>query len=368
MVAGAFAWLLVLGVGSGADPAQHVEASLRAEPAVVVVEQPFELVLDLWIADDALRSHLVQLSAAQLDVPVDVRLPWLDGLDAVELLADAPSVTSSATAALNGARGRLESLGSVERGGRPHQHYILRRRFVSPRGQTVRFDAEVRYASTSGFEPRLFGDPVPLDRTAHNLALDPVELVVQPWPEAGRPADFAGAVGRFELATGLLGDDASARLLGDDASARLLGNDASAGVLSLWLEVRGTGNLARLEAPLIAPPGFHVLGWLEPPTTEPAETLRRFHYELSPLDGAPNRITGLELAYLDPGPPPTYRRASAPPIELGGAPRDSTESPAAQAPPREPSSPPLVLGVALGAVLGAAAFWLWRHRRKSARA
>lgn len=349
MVGWVLGWV-VAGLGSVVDPAQHLEAALRAEPAVVLVEQPFELVLDLWVAEDALRSQLVQLSAAQLDVPVDLRVPWLGGLDGVEVLTTPPGDAATVTAALNGARGQLELRGSVERAGRPHHHYVLRQRFVAPRPQTVGFEAEVRYASTSGFEPRLFGDPVPLDRQAHSLELEPVQLVVQPWPEAGRPADFTGAVGRFELAAGLLAE---------------ADND---GVLSLWLEVRGTGNLTRMEAPLIAPPGFHVLGWLEPPSQEPAHNLRRFHYELSPLDGAPPRITGLELAYLDPGPPPTYRRASAPAIKLGGAPRDSTESPAEEAPPREPSSPPLGLGVALGVLLGAAAFWLWRHRKRSARA
>lgn len=349
MVGWVLGWV-VAGLGSFVDPAQHLEAALRAEPPVVLVEQPFVLVLDLWVDEDALRSQLVQLSAAQLDVPVDLRVPWLGGQDAIEVLAEAPGGAPFATVALNGARGQLTQLGSVERGGRLHRHYELRRQFVSPRPQELRFDTELRYASTSGFEPRLFGDPVPLDRRAHSLALEPVQLVVQPWPEAGRPADFAGAVGRFELAAGLLAE---------------ADND---GVLSLWLEVRGTGNLARMEAPLIAPPGFHVLGWLEPPSQVPAQNLRRFHYELSPLDGAPTRITGLELAYLDPGPPPTYRRASAPAIEIGGAPRDSTGSPDAEPPSPEPSSPPLVLGVALGAVLGAAAFWLWRHRRRPPRA
>ncbi len=100
------------------------------------------------------------------------------------------------------------------------------------------------FADLFGEDP--FGDffgsfPDPLGRGAEAVPLvvrsDPVEVTVKPLPAEGRPADFSGAVGEFDL------------------TARLSHREVAAGdPVTLTIEVRGRGNFRSMGPPAFAGP------------------------------------------------------------------------------------------------------------------
>lgn len=111
-----------------------------------------------------------------------------------------------------------------------------------------------------GFPPSFFQR---MSTRKFTLTSDTVKIKVKPLPAEGRPADFAGAVGRFTLAT------QSSQLQQQPAQSVRVGDP-----ISVDLFVTGTGNFDRLAAPLLETPD----GW----KTYPAKVTQE------------NRSTGLE--------------------------------------------------------------------------
>ena len=123
---------------------------------------------------------------------------------------------------------------------------------------------------------------------SHELRSDSLRVVVLPLPDAGRPATFTGAVGRFEV---------RARLEPDDVPA----GEATA----LIVEVEGDGHIKTLPPPVLpALDGVQVY-----PPSEHADVrsdggvvtgTKRFTWVLVP--GSPGRVElpPIEYAYFDP--------------------------------------------------------------------
>ena len=135
-------------------------------------------------------------------------------------------------------------------------------------------------------------------RSTKALSLD-----VKPLPAAGKPADFSGAVGEFNM------------------SAQLDQKETTAGeALTLSVVLEGEGNLKTVESPeLPALPGFRTYD----PKTEEALTTRgsRFggkklwEYVLIPDSAGQHQIGPMSFSYFDPG-VKQYKTLTAGPLTL----------------------------------------------------
>ena len=131
----------------------------------------------------------------------------------------------------------------------------------------------------------------------------PATIEVRPLPEAGKPADFAGAVGRFE------------------AEVWFDRSDLRAGeAVNLVLEVKGSGNLSSLGRPeLPEVPGIRVYEGGEAAEVQlhgvEFAGHKRFSWVLVPEDDGEFVLPGLRLPYFDPV-EARYRVARTDPITL----------------------------------------------------
>ncbi|HEX7051655.1 MAG TPA: BatD family protein [Longimicrobiales bacterium] len=139
--------------------------------------------------------------------------------------------------------------------------------------------AELHYESRRSF----FYSP-----QEHRLTTDSLRLVVLPIPEAGRPASFTGAVGRYEV------------------RARLEPTEVPAGeAVALTLEIEGEGNIKAIPAPTLpALDGVEVH-----PPSEDADVrdvgsvvtgTKRFTWILIPRRPGRIELPAIEYAYFDP--------------------------------------------------------------------
>jgi LPXTG-motif cell wall-anchored protein len=301
-----------------------------------------------------LESALVQPFARRLDVPVQLLVPWADGLPgavAITTATGAAATLEGATpappvVALNDGLRTARAVEDVVESGRKFATWELELGLVPTSVGALELAAPVLvFAHAARFEESLFDPRVPIDRVDAFASGTPLTLDVVPWPEAGRPPEFTGAVGRFAV------------------SARALPRDADDAGLAVELRVEGEGNLETFPTPHWREVGgLRVLGALE----ERAPGARVFRLDLAPPEQRVGRLPGIPFDYLDPGPPPTYRVARTEPIAL---PADAF---AARAPAEPPAEVPVQTGwrvrrpwsVAVGLVLIALGGWLVLRRRR----
>jgi tetratricopeptide (TPR) repeat protein len=159
---------------------------------------------------------------------------------------------------------------------------------------------------------QVFGAP-----STQRMTSDSLRLTVLPLPEAGRPAGFAGAVGRFEI---------DARL----ESERINTGDA----VVLLAEVRGRGHIKALPAPQLPQlAGIEVVSRTEDselvPGDGPISGVKRFRWVLAADAPGTILLSGIEYPYFDPE-TRSYAVARSQPLqlEIGGAPlqRPSTNA------------------------------------------
>jgi hypothetical protein len=120
------------------------------------------------------------------------------------------------------------------------------------------------------------------------LRSPPVEIEVSPLPSAGRPADFRGAVGRFDL------------------SAKLSRAEVEAGnPLTLTLSIQGKGNLRSVVAPEL--PELKGFRAFDPKTQEKSragasglEGEKSWEYVLVPETGGTKEVGPWRFPYFDP--------------------------------------------------------------------
>lgn len=164
------------------------------------------------------------------------------------------------------------------------------------------------------------------------LRSEPLTLEVLPLPDAGRPPDFGGAVGRFSL-------DVKA------APRDLVAGDP----VTLTITVRGTGTLEGAATPAVAErPGLKVYpvqpAAQQPPAT-PGEITRVFEQVVIPKEPGTVTLPPVRLAYFDPE-ARAYRVAQHGPIVLavrapapGSAPAQVVGAPARPDPATAPAEP-----------------------------
>ena len=168
------------------------------------------------------------------------------------------------------------------------------------RGKTFWVEEQVRrlYPQRTGqilIEPATLILPVPRGRKT--LTTDPLKLTVQPLPEVGKPSQFSGAVGDYQISAYL------------DRSAIEAGR-----ALTLSVQISGRGSMQTVTAPkLPAIPGVVVNGPTLVEGTTP--TTRTYAYALIPARSGTLRIPAIAYIYFDPS-RAVYATAQTTPIPV----------------------------------------------------
>jgi hypothetical protein len=266
----------------------------------VFVQQPFRLRVRFGIEREFLRNDVLQPFARTLDVPVQVRLPWLGAPSGAVPIERTSTLSGDARAsfALDDRWAEAVRLPDEERGGRTFQVLAIERAFLAQQpGELVVPAPRLELTrAASAPEDELFG-PAPATGERVSVLGQPLVLRIQPLPEIGRPTSFSGAVGRFTIHA--------------EARPRELEVGES---LELALVIEGDGNLESFEAPpLAALDGFRVFATRD----EPGPTRRTLIHQLAPLHDGVTEIPALALVVFDPtSDPPRYVSLRSEPIPL----------------------------------------------------
>ncbi len=168
------------------------------------------------------------------------------------------------------------------------------------RGKTFWVQEQVRrlYPQRTGqivIEPATLLLPIPRGRKT--LKTNPLKLTVQPLPEVGKPTQFSGAVGEYQI---------SAQV---DRSAIEAGR-----ALTLSLQISGRGSMQTVTAPkLPAIPGVVVNGPNRVEGSVP--TTQTYAYVLIPARSGTLRIPAIAYTYFDPS-RAVYATAQTTPIPV----------------------------------------------------
>ena len=148
-----------------------------------------------------------------------------------------------------------------------------------------------------------FDDPFFGRNVAKSVASAPVTIEVLPFPEAGRPADFTGAVGQYSI------------------SAKADRNSAKTNeTITLKLTISGTGNIKILDQPRVSfPEAFEVY---DPKISENIDRgndrisgSKTFEFLLIPRRAGQFTIPAVRFSYFDPQ-TKSYRTVSTQPVAL----------------------------------------------------
>jgi tetratricopeptide (TPR) repeat protein len=190
---------------------------------------------------------------------------------------------------------------------------------------TIELSVPVRGGRDQFFDRFLGGDPFGARRpiTVHS---EPLHLEVLPLPDAGKPADFSGAVGSFELHVA--------------ASPREL---KAGDPVTITTTIEGDGNLDGIAPPVVADADALKTYPVQPiaqPSSNPtaAGGRARIAYEqvVIPERAGTFTLAAPRFSYFDPA-AGAYRTLTAPPIALAV---QASAQPAAQAPVGAPAATP----------------------------
>jgi hypothetical protein len=334
--------LLCLVAVAGAGERVILETEVSRDTCYV--HERFRLKLRIAYDRGFFEKHAVQMFSRELDVPVQVRAPWLDALDGAILRRDA--ATAGASLALNdtiveGVRG-----GDREVDGRAFAVVEITRTCVPLRaGELVLEAPRLRFAHATRFEEDFVHGRMALDRRDAVVVGRPRTLLVRALPEEGRPVEFTGAVGHgFEVHA--------------EATPRSLEVGA---VLELVLRIEGEGDLGLFDPPPLngLSGAFHVYGSID----EKGATRRTITYDVAPLHAAVTEVPAIAFAWFDPRDPAGYRTVRSAPIPLTVA--DTGRSAQPEPPPAASSSPAALVAVLVLAVALAVLLWARARRRRA---
>jgi hypothetical protein len=289
MVPGALLILSLLGPATLAaqDPdAQDPDAfpdafvELLAEPRTPYVGQLVHLRVRFGVTRELARTDLVQLFPRALDLPVQVRVPGLDSLSGARLLTPQGVTDGGSLFVWEQTPTLGAALEDHRRGGVEFEALQVERTLVPNRPGELALPAPLMvYAVGKGYREDVLNGRVATDREDRRVDGPALSLRVQPLPERGRPPEFSGAVGTFEVWTRL------------DQRRPRMGETCS-----LTLELEGDGNPAQaLDRWPARVEGFALLGR----TVEPDG--RRARLELRPKDPGLEEVPALAFVYFDPG-------------------------------------------------------------------
>ena len=123
---------------------------------------------------------------------------------------------------------------------------------------------------------------LPVPGGSKTLKTEPLKLTIQPLPQTGKPSDFSGAVGAYQITAQV------------DRSAVDAGS-----ALMLSLQISGRGNMQTVSAPkLPAITGVVING--PNSVSDPAPTSRTYAYALIPARTGVLRIPAIPYSYFDP--------------------------------------------------------------------
>lgn len=167
-------------------------------------------------------------------------------------------------------------------------------------------DCEVREPRSRrprDFFDSFFDDPFFARVVRKAIYSQPVTVEVLPLPEAGKPADFSGAVGNFHISAGL-----------DKADVET--NEA----VTLTVRISGTGNIMMVKEPVVAIPSD--LEQYKPKVSEEinrgSETIsgaKTFEYVLVPRFPGEHHIKPVRFSFFDPA-AGSYRTLTTPELVL----------------------------------------------------
>lgn len=323
---------------------------IHVERDPVWVGELVRVELRLRIETEFLATNLIPMFRRSLDLPVQIEAPWLNDKDAELQAAFAPTPAAGATLARNDRVVRARRLGEREVDGRSFTLFTLDSvRVARSPGALSLPGARLRYAYATAFAEDFVNGRVAFDRHDAFVAARAVEVAVQPLPDAGRPANSSGAVGRFTL------------------EAQLDQREVEAGQsLRLTLRLEGDGDLAACHPPdLGVLSAFDVRGTLD----DHGHAVRTIVLDLAPRSASTREIPALSFAFFDPHPPAGYRTVESAPIALR-----VTGAPPGDPPPIAPGAGfaapgSLIVLLATGALFGAAVvavgIVLSRRRRRA---
>ncbi|MCB9898350.1 MAG: BatD family protein [Planctomycetes bacterium] len=307
-VVGVFACALLLAPGAAAqdageptrDAASDAFVELSAGPPRAFAHQVVTLRLRFGFEARFLADDLVPLFRRALDVPVQVVAPALEDPRLLPAGGGDAEPSDGASFALDDAVARARRLPDELRDGRAFAVFeLLRRVSVDAPGEIDLGTAGLRFAYATRFRDDLVLGRVPDERLVDEVASAPATLSVLPWPDAGRPAGFTGAVGRFALDASL-----AARELDLGAATQLV----------LRVTALDDADVTRFDAPTLdeLSDAFHVLGRLD----RVEGRSRVFSFDVQPLRADVDALPALAFPYLDPGPPARWAVARSEPIAL----------------------------------------------------
>jgi len=251
---------------------------VRVDDVNHFVGEVFEVSLHFGLRESFLRDHILQTFHNELDVAVQLDVPWWAEVEGATLLGEVdPEVGSSFV--LNGRLARRE------RSERPvHDGFVefqIERRMRAERAGNLAFArAALTFEYATRFRETFLDGRVPLDKTSARLTSEPLAIRIRELPVLGRPAEFSGAVGKFSIR--------------GEAST----NTVRVGEPLEWtITIEGRGNLNSFEAQQLEKQlaDFHVLGRIE----KRLAGKREFVYELVPLREL-EAVPSIDFAFFDP--------------------------------------------------------------------
>ncbi len=298
----------------GEEGRAFVEIAVSREACFV--QEPVALRLRFGFHAPFFRDRVIQPFQRRLDVPLQIRADWIDGLPGTMPLQEDQARAGSSeekerwSFALND--GVAEATRFEDRiiEGRTFVVLEIERSYLPLSPGSIEIPApRLSFSFTSHFRDDLISGRVPADRHEVSFTGRSLSLAIAPLPLAGRPPEFAGAVGRFTVEAEI------------DRAVVKLGE-----TLRLSLHIEGQGNLHSFAPPVPAAlAGFHIFGSMD----EKNAKRRTITLDLAPLGKEVSLIPAIPFAFFDTTRPARYRTLFTRPIAIRVAapsPGDSVES------------------------------------------
>ncbi len=248
------------------------------------------------------QNSMVQLFNTRLEIPTQLRLPWINDLPGTVLLEEESSNSSQRgkkqlSFAFNEMVEQATQLSDEERDGNSFLVLEVERSLLPVNsGELVFPEPLLRFAFASRFEEDFFAGRVAADRRDAFVYGKRLSLKILPLPEEGRPGGFTGAVGRFNV------------------QAQVNPRELKVGEsLKFSLRIEGEGNFGFFDPPRLEElDGFHVYGKIE----EKGKGFRNVVYDLAPLREDLTALPSIAFSFFDTNSPPGYRTVHTQPIPI----------------------------------------------------
>lgn len=324
------------------------------------VQEPISIRVRISADRELAQTNLVPMFRQPLDFAAQLVLPWVDDLPGAAVLGSRARPQTEGvqrTLALNDGIARASVLPDRELDGRAFLVLDVERRYLPTRAGELSVPAPIlRFAFATEFTDDFVSGRVASNRVEAFVRGAPLSITILPLPEAGRPPEFTGAVGRFSCWA-----EARPAVVEVGESLKL--------VLHIEVEGEGEGDLVSFEPPrLEAFADFDLHGVIDDQGAE----RRTITYDLAPRSADISQVPPIPFAYFDPGPPAQYRLVSTSPISIvvqpssKGTPAVSaTPPPSAREKPATPDRSFLWAGVLVVFGLVAAGIFIRARARRS---